>query len=50
LRRALGKNRSGRSAVARSRFRAELQAAGWRPVAMHSLRRFWSEQTLVLCR
>ncbi|MFM1871552.1 MAG: hypothetical protein RL398_974 [Planctomycetota bacterium] len=50
LRRALGKNRSGRSAVARSRFRAELQAAGWRLVAMHSLRRFWSEQTLVLCR
>lgn len=50
LRRRLGKNRSGRSAVARSRFCAELQAAGWRLVAMHALRRFWSEQTLVLCR
>jgi hypothetical protein len=50
LRRRFGKPRSGRSAVSRAAFRAELIAAGWQPVAMVALRRFWSEQTLVLCR
>lgn len=49
LRRAFGKRRSGRSAVARSAFVAELAAAGLRVVAMRSLRRFVAEQTLVLC-
>lgn len=50
LRRRLGKVRSGRSAVTRPRFRAELRAAGLEVVAIVALRRFLAEQTLVLCR
>jgi SAM-dependent methyltransferase len=43
------KRRSGRHAVSRPAFTAELRAAGLEPVAMHALRRFVAEQTLVLC-
>lgn len=50
LRRSFGKVRSGRSAVARHRFCAELRSAGLEPVAIVALRRFLAEQTLVLCR
>lgn len=50
LRRRLGKVRSGRSAVTRPRFRAELRTAGLEVVAIVALRRFLAEQTLVLCR
>jgi len=49
VRRCLGKNRSGRSAVPRAAFVGELRAAGMRVVAMRALRRFVAEQTLVLC-
>jgi hypothetical protein len=49
VRRRLGKARSGRCAVRRSTFLAELRAAGLAPVAVRSLRRFFAEQTLVLC-
>lgn len=49
VRRFFGKTRSGRAAVTRRRFAAELAAAGLAPVAMLALRRFVSEQTLVLC-
>lgn len=49
VRRWLGKNRSGRAAVRRSAFLAECRAAGLEPVAVRSLCRFLSEQTLVLC-
>ncbi|MCC7064066.1 MAG: class I SAM-dependent methyltransferase [Planctomycetes bacterium] len=49
LRRRLGKNRSGRSAVARGAFLREVQAAGLQPIAVQALRRFLTEQTLVLC-
>lgn len=48
LRRALGKTRSGRCAVRWARLAAELRAAGLRPIARRPLRRFFSEQTLVL--
>jgi ubiquinone/menaquinone biosynthesis C-methylase UbiE len=50
LRRATGKKRSGRAAVARAAFLAELRAAGLEPVMVRALRRFVAEQTLVLCR
>lgn len=50
LRRALGKTRSGRSAVRRGRLLAELRAAGLRPIAIVPLRRFLVEQTLIACR
>ncbi len=50
LRRWTGKPRSGRSAVQRSTFLAELRAAGLRPLAVRALRRFVAEQTLVLCQ
>ena len=49
LRRWLGGARSGRSAVARRVFLREVQAAGLVPLAVHALRRFVAEQTLVLC-
>lgn len=49
VRRTFGKNRSGRSAVPRRRFFAELQAAGLVVTAVAPLRRFLAEQTLVLC-
>jgi SAM-dependent methyltransferase len=49
VRRFLGKPRSGRSTVGRSAFRAECRQAGLQPLAMRSLCRFVSEQTLVLC-
>lgn len=49
LRRHLGKNRSGRGAVRRGVFLAEVRAAGLRPVAVRALRRFLAEQTFVLC-
>lgn len=45
-----GKRRSGRFAVPRRTFRDELQQAGLEVVAMRALRRFFGEQTLVLCR
>jgi SAM-dependent methyltransferase len=50
LRRRLGKSCSGRSAVARPALRRELARAGLRPLAFAALRRFLSDQTLVLCR
>lgn len=50
LRRWFGKTRSGRCAVARGAFLAELRGAGWQPLATRALRRFLGEQTLVLCR
>lgn len=49
LRCALRRRPPGRHAISRAAFRGELQAAGWRPLAMQPLRRFLSEQTLVLC-
>jgi len=49
VRRGLGKKRSGRSAVLRGTFFAELRQAGLDPIAVRSLRRFVAEQTLVLC-
>ncbi len=49
LRRRFGKPRSGRSAVARGQFARECETAGLRVVAFEALRRFFSEQTLVLC-
>ena len=49
LRRRFGKTRSGRSAVARGRFLAEVRSAGLQVLAVRSLRRFVAEQTLVLC-
>jgi hypothetical protein len=48
LRRATGKNRSGRSAIPRATFAAELQASGLRPLQWLAIRRFIAEQTLVL--
>lgn len=50
LQRALGKPRTGRNAISRRAFCAELHAAGWQPLALAALARGWSEQTLVLCR
>jgi SAM-dependent methyltransferase len=41
---------SGRHAVSRRAFRAELAAAGWQVVSLHALRRGFAEQTLALCR
>ncbi|MCR9247093.1 MAG: class I SAM-dependent methyltransferase [bacterium] len=49
LRRRLGKRRSGRSAVSRRQLQRELAAAGLRAVRFVALRRFFSDQTLVLC-
>lgn len=49
VRRRLGKRRSGRSAVSRRAFGRELSAAGLQLVAITALRRFVSDQTLVLC-
>jgi hypothetical protein len=49
LRCALRRRPPRRHAVSREMFRRELAAAGWRLVAMQPLRRFVSEQTLVLC-
>lgn len=49
VRRLFGKPRSGRSAVPRRAFFAELRQAGLQPVAVRALRRFVAEQTLVLC-
>lgn len=48
LRRALGKHRSGRHAVAWATLRSDLAAAGLRPVRRLPLLRWLSEQTLVL--
>ena len=50
VRRALGKKRSGRSAISRRELQAELLAAGLHPVRWLSLGRFVAEQTFVLCR
>ena len=50
VRRRFGKATSGRSAVRRATFLAELRAAGLTVVAVRPLRRFVAEQTLVLCR
>ncbi|HEX6811836.1 MAG TPA: methyltransferase domain-containing protein [Planctomycetota bacterium] len=50
LRRLLGGTRSGRTAVPRGVFLRELRAAGLEPLAVHALRRFVAEQTLVLCQ
>ena len=49
IRRAFGKQRSGRCAVSRRAFFAEVAAAGLRVVATRPLRRFVAEQTLALC-
>jgi SAM-dependent methyltransferase len=49
LRRAFGKQRSGRGALSRGAFARELAAAGLRPLRWQPLRRFVAEQTLVLC-
>lgn len=49
LRRRLGARASGRSALSRRRLAAEIEAAGLRLLAVQPLRRFFSEQTLVLC-
>ena len=49
LRPLLGKRPSGRSAVSRRAFVAELRAAGLVPVAVRALARGFAEQTLVLC-
>ncbi len=49
VRRRFGKVRSGRCAVRRHAFFAELRAAGLEVRAVHPLRRFVAEQTLVLC-
>lgn len=49
VRRATGKNRSGRGAVSRANLRRELQAAGLQALAFAPLCRFVAEQTLVLC-
>ncbi len=48
IRRAFGKTRSGRTAVAWPALRGELAAAGLRVLARRPLLRFLSEQTLVL--
>jgi SAM-dependent methyltransferase len=50
VRRLFGKRRSGRGAVTRRCFLLECRAAGLEPVAVHALRRFVAEQTLVLLR
>lgn len=50
LRRVRHKRPSGRHAVGRAAFAAELRRAGLEPLRMHALRRFFGEQTLVLCR
>lgn len=49
VRRRFGKVRSGRSAVGRRTFFADLAAAGLEVRAVRPLRRFVAEQTLVLC-
>lgn len=49
VRRRFGKVRSGRSAVGRRAFFADLAAAGLEVRAVRPLRRFVAEQTLVLC-
>lgn len=49
VRRWTGKRRSGRSSVRRSVFLAECRQAGLQPLAVRSLCRFVSEQTMVLC-
>lgn len=49
VRRGLGRRRSGRCAVGRRAFLAELREAGLNPVAVRALHRFVAEQTLVLC-
>lgn len=49
VRRWTGKRRSGRSSVARGAFLAECRQAGLQPLAVRSLCRFVSEQTMVLC-
>jgi len=48
LRRAFGKPRSGRSSVRWPELRQQLESAGLRPIARRPLRRWVSEQTLVL--
>ncbi len=50
VRRWSGKRRSGRSAISRRTFLAELRAVGLTVEAVRPLRRFVAEQTLVLCR
>lgn len=50
VRRLFGKRRSGRGGVRRRAFLEELRAAGWQPLRVLALRRFFAEQTLVLCR
>ena len=50
VRRALGKNRSGRCAVRRATLLADVRAAGLEPVRVWALGRFVAEQTFLLCR
>lgn len=50
LRRALGKKRSGRSAISRRQLGLDLAEAGLEPVRWLPLQRFVAEQTFVLCR
>jgi hypothetical protein len=50
LRRALGKARSGRSAVSRAEVARDVRAAGLLPLRFCALRRFVGEQTFLLCR
>lgn len=49
VRRVLGKRRSGRSAIRRAELLSDLAAAGLTALAFAPLRRFVSDQTLVLC-
>ncbi|MFK7742958.1 MAG: class I SAM-dependent methyltransferase [Planctomycetota bacterium] len=49
LRRVRRKRPSGRFAVRRSAFAAELREAGWQVLHFRPLRRFVGEQTLLLC-
>lgn len=48
IRRAMGKKRSGRSAISRATFREEALAAGFRSLRFVPLLRFVGEQTFVL--
>jgi len=50
VRRRLGKNRSGRTAITRKALLADLRAAGLRLLRFRALGRFVAEQTLVACR
>jgi hypothetical protein len=49
VRRALGKNRSGRCAVLRGTLLRDARAAGLQPLRFHAIGRFVAEQTFLLC-